>query len=134
MTSTHSASPLCVAAALANIRLLKKGPYIRNAAKLGKILVPELDRIQQKYPDALGVATGLGLVGGIQVVKPGTKSPDADTATAINLKCFHKGLLMFAPVGIGGECIKIAPPLSITEAALREGLQVLEEAIDEVLG
>jgi len=41
---------------------------------------------------------------------------------------------MFAPVGIGGECLKIAPPLSITEDALREGLQVLEEACDEVLG
>ena len=41
---------------------------------------------------------------------------------------------MFAPVGIGGECIKIAPPLSISEEALREGISVLEEAIDEVLG
>lgn len=134
MTSTHSASPLCVAAALTNIQLLKKGPYIRNAARLGRIMMPELHRIQQKHPEVLGVATGLGLVGGIQVVKPGTRTPDADLATAINLKCFHKGLLMFAPVGIAGECIKIAPPLSITEAALREGLQVLDESIDEVLG
>ena len=134
MTSTHSASPICVAAALANMKLLKQGPYIKNAAKLGRIMVPELHRIQQKYPAVLGAATGLGLVGGIQVVKSGTKTPDPDTATAINVKCYQKGLLMFAPVGIGGECIKIAPPLSITEAALREGLQVLEEAIDEVLG
>jgi 4-aminobutyrate aminotransferase / (S)-3-amino-2-methylpropionate transaminase / 5-aminovalerate transaminase len=51
----------------------------------------------------------------------------------INEKCFHKGLLMFAPVGIGGECIKIAPPLIITEEALREGIKVLEEACDEIL-
>jgi 4-aminobutyrate aminotransferase-like enzyme len=116
------------------MKLLKQGPYIKNAAKLGRIMVPELHRIQQKYPAVLGAATGLGLVGGIQVVKSGTKTPDPDTATAINVKCYQKGLLMFAPVGIGGECIKIAPPLSITEAALREGLQVLEEAIDEVLG
>jgi 4-aminobutyrate aminotransferase-like enzyme len=133
MTSTHSASPICVAAALANLRLLKKGPYLKNAARLGRILVPELERIQRKHPEVLGAATGLGLVGGIQVVKRGTKEPDPDLATAINLKCFHQGLLMFAPVGIGGECLKIAPPLSINEAALREGLQVLEAAIDEVL-
>jgi 4-aminobutyrate aminotransferase / (S)-3-amino-2-methylpropionate transaminase / 5-aminovalerate transaminase len=131
MTSTHSASPLCVAAALANMRLLKEGPYIANAARLGEILVPELHRIQRKYPAVLGCATGKGLVGGIQVVKPGTREPDAATATRINTRCFHKGLLMFAPVGIGGECLKIAPPLSITEDALREGLQVFEEAIDE---
>ena len=41
---------------------------------------------------------------------------------------------MFAPVGIGGECLKIAPPLTITEDALREGIRVLDEACDEVLG
>jgi 4-aminobutyrate aminotransferase-like enzyme len=41
---------------------------------------------------------------------------------------------MFAPVGIGGECLKIAPPLSINEEALRESIQVFEEACDEVLG
>ena len=40
---------------------------------------------------------------------------------------------MFAPVGVAGECIKIAPPLTITEEALRESLQVFEEAVDEVL-
>jgi 4-aminobutyrate aminotransferase-like enzyme len=134
MTSTHSASPLCVAASLANLKLLKKGPYVKNAAKLGKVLLPELQRIRAKHPKALGCATGLGLVAGIQVVKPGTKEPDAETATAINLKCVQKGLLMFAPVGIGGECIKIAPPLTINKEALVEGIGVLEEACDEVLG
>ncbi len=134
MTSTHSASPLCVAASLANIKLLKKGPYLKNAANLGRILGPELHRIQARYPKALGCATGLGLVAGIQVVKPGTREPDAETATAINLKCVQKGLLMFAPVGIGGECLKIAPPLTINKEALLEGLAVLEEACGEVLG
>ncbi len=59
---------------------------------------------------------------------------DPDTAVAINLKCLQRGLLMFAPVGIGGECLKIAPPLTITEDALRESLRVFEEACDDVLG
>jgi diaminobutyrate-pyruvate transaminase/4-aminobutyrate aminotransferase/(S)-3-amino-2-methylpropionate transaminase len=40
---------------------------------------------------------------------------------------------MFAPVGPNGECVKIAPPLTITEEALREGIEVFEEAVDEVL-
>jgi diaminobutyrate-pyruvate transaminase/4-aminobutyrate aminotransferase/(S)-3-amino-2-methylpropionate transaminase len=39
---------------------------------------------------------------------------------------------MFAPVGPDGDCAKIAPPLTITEEALREGIEVLEEAVDEV--
>jgi 4-aminobutyrate aminotransferase-like enzyme len=41
---------------------------------------------------------------------------------------------MFSPVGIGGECLKIAPPLTINEEAMRESLAVFEEACYEVLG
>ncbi len=133
MTSTHSGSPLPVAAAIANIRLLKEENYIENAAKLGPVLKEGLESIHKKYPDVAGCAHSLGLVGGIQIVKRGSKTPDSDTALLINEKCFQKGLLMFAPVGIAGECIKIAPPLDITEDALREGIEVLKEAFDEVL-
>ena len=134
MTSTHSASPLPVVAAIENIRIIKEENLIENARKLGGILIPELERIRNKYPEVLGCVHGKGLVAGIQVVKKGTKTPDPDTALKINEKCFQKGLLMFAPVGIGGECIKIAPPLIINEEALREGIAVLEEACDQVLG
>ena len=134
MTSTHSASPLAVASAVVNLKLLKKEKLPERAAKLGQWLCPELHRIQQKHPQQLGCFQGRGLVAGIQVVKPGTRDPDAATATKINVACFHKGLLMFAPVGVGGECLKVAPPLTISEAALRESVTVFEEAVEEVLG
>ncbi len=134
MTSTHSASPLCVAAAIENLKVLQNSGMVENAAKMGDILIPELNRIREKYPEALGCVQGKGLVAGIQVVKPGTKTPDSETATKINVACYQKGLLMFSPVGIGGECLKIAPPLSITEEALRESIAVFDEAIDEILG
>ena len=134
MTSTHSASPLCVAAALASLRVIRKKRLVQRAERLGRILLPELHRIRAKHPDVLGCVQGRGLVAGIQVVRPGTKEPDPDTATAINVACFRKGLLMFAPVGVAGECLKICPPLTISEDALRESISVFEEAIDEVLG
>ncbi len=134
MTSTHSASPLPVAAAIENLKLIHKENLVENSAKMGEILIPGLQKIVDKYPDRLGCLHGKGLVAGIQVVKPGTKEPDSETAKLINEKCFHKGLLMFAPVGIAGECIKIAPPLTITEEALKEGIDVLEEACSEILG
>lgn len=134
MTSTHSASPLCVTAAIENLKIIEREKLVENAAKMGEILIPELDRIQKKYPDVLGCMHGKGLVAGIQCVKAGTKEPDSALAVKINLKCLQKGLLMFAPVGIGGECLKIAPPLTIKEDMLRESIQVFEEAVDEVLG
>jgi 4-aminobutyrate aminotransferase/(S)-3-amino-2-methylpropionate transaminase len=133
MTSTHSGSPLPVVAAIESLKIIKKENLVENARKSGEILIPELKRIAAKYPDILGCVQGKGLVAGIQVVKKGTKTPDSEMAQKINEKCFHKGLLMFAPVGIAGECLKIAPPLTINEEALREGLMVLEEACDEIL-
>jgi 4-aminobutyrate aminotransferase-like enzyme len=134
MTSTHSGSPLSVAAALASLEIIRKENLVENARRLGEILIPELQRIRNKYPDVLGCVQGRGLVAGIQVIRKGTKEPDSDTALKINERCFQKGLLMFAPVGVAGECIKIAPPLVINEEALEEGISVLEEACDEVLG
>ncbi|MCK5208587.1 MAG: aspartate aminotransferase family protein [Cyclobacteriaceae bacterium] len=134
MTSTHSASPLPVVSAIENLKIIHNENLVEKAASLGKVLMPGLERIQKKYPDVLGCLQGRGLVAGIQAVKKGTKEPDPEMAQKINEKCFHKGLLMFAPVGIAGECIKIAPPLIITEEALKEGLLVLEEACDEILG
>ena len=133
MTSTHSASPLAVAAAIANLKIIKKDKLVARAEKLGKILCPELRRIQQKYPRVLGCFQGQGLVAGIQVVKAGTREPDSAMAQRINVACFQKGLLMFAPVGVAGECLKVSPPLTISEAALRESIAVFEEAVAEVL-
>ena len=134
MTSTHSASPLPVVAAIENLKIIKKENLAGRAAELEGILCPGLNKIQQKYPEVLGCLRCKGLVAGIQVVKKGTKEPDPELAAKINEKCFHKGLLMFAPVGIAGECIKISPPLIISKEALSEGLDVLEEACDEIIG
>ena len=134
MTSTHSASPLPVAAALANLDVMEEERLVERAAEMGEILLPALQRIRGKYPSRLGVMHGKGLVAGLQVVKPGTKEPDGATALQINVSCFHKGLLMFAPVGLGAACLKVAPPLSITEEPLRESIEVFEQAVDAVLG
>ena len=134
MTSTHSGSPLPVAAAAANIRELKKGGYLENARAMDPVLRAGLLALQARHPGQAGCVQSRGLVAGIQIVLPGTRTPDGRTALAINEACFHKGLLMFAPVGVAGECIKIAPPLDVSREALEEGISVLGEAMDEVLG
>lgn len=133
MTSTHSASPLPVVAAIENLTIMQREKLADRARALGDILMPELRTIQKKYADRLGCLHGKGLVAGIQVVKPGTNMPDSETAVKINIACFQKGLLMFAPVGIAGECLKISPPLVIEEEALRESIRVFSESVEEVV-
>jgi 4-aminobutyrate aminotransferase / (S)-3-amino-2-methylpropionate transaminase / 5-aminovalerate transaminase len=134
MTSTHSASPLAVTAALENLRILKAERLTARAARLERPLRRALEDIAGKHKEHVGAVLCRGLVGGLLLVRPGSSEPDGTTAMAINERCFQKGLLMFAPVGLGGGCVKIAPPLTIAEAALAEGCAVLAEAFQEVLG
>jgi 4-aminobutyrate aminotransferase/(S)-3-amino-2-methylpropionate transaminase len=134
MTSTHTGNPVCCAAATASLKKILREKLTENAARLGEVLEAGLREIRDNHPDVIGHYTCKGLVAGLQIIKAGKKEPDHDLAHAIIEKCFHKGLLFFSPVGAWGQTVKIAPPLTITEDALQEGLTVLSEAIDEVCG
>jgi len=133
MTSTHTGNPVCCAAALANLRKLLSEDLTGNAARQGKVLDAGLKEIQRKHPAIIGRYTCCGLVAGLQITRPNKREPDPDLAHRIVEACFHRGLLLFAPVGAWGQTIKIAPPLTISEEALREGLSVLEESITACL-
>ncbi len=133
MTSTHTGNPVCCAAALANLRKIVADDLTSNAARLGKILEGGLSEIRARHREVIGHHTCRGLVAGLQITQPGKKEPNHDLAHAIIERCFHKGLLFFSPVGAWGQTVKIAPPLTTGEEALREGLAVLAEAIEEVL-
>ena len=130
MSSTHSGNPVCCAAALASIGVIIEEGLVENAARLGGVLAGRLREIGSKHR-CFGNCDGRGLVAAINIVKPGTKEPDAALAHDIIARSMERGLLMFSPVGFGGATVKICPPLSITEDALCEGLDVLAEAFAE---
>ena len=132
MTSTHTGNPVCCAAALSNLKKLVADDLTGNAEKMGRVLDRGLREIQQAHADVIGHYSCRGLVGGLQMTMPGRKEPNPDLAHAVIERCFHKGLLFFAPVGAWGQTVKIAPPLTITKEAVIEGLQVLREAISEL--
>jgi 4-aminobutyrate aminotransferase/(S)-3-amino-2-methylpropionate transaminase len=131
MTSTHSGNPICCAAALASIEVIEQEKLVENAAKVGRALQEHLQLIKSEFSETIGFAPGAGLVGGLLMVKKGSKEPDYDLAWNVVNLCFRKGLLMFAPVGVGGGCVKIAPPLCISEEAVKEGCEVIREAVQE---
>lgn len=131
MTSTHTGNPVCCAAALANLRKIAGDRLADNAAHLGPVLLAGLERLQGRHPGIIGHVTVRGLVAGIQIVRPGRREPWHDLAHNIVERCFHKGLLMFCPVGAWGQTVKIAPPLTISREAIEEGLSVLAEATEE---
>jgi 4-aminobutyrate aminotransferase / (S)-3-amino-2-methylpropionate transaminase / 5-aminovalerate transaminase len=133
MTSTHTGNPVCCAAALASIDLVEKEGLVENARRMGEILQDGLRAMQARYPQ-IGFVQGKGLVAGVGCVEPGTKRPDGELAWDVVQRSVEKGVLMFSPVGFNGCTLKIAPPLVITEEALRESLATFEEAFCEAIG
>jgi 4-aminobutyrate aminotransferase-like enzyme len=133
MTSTHTGNPVCCAAALASVQKIIRENLTGNAAKLEPLLLEGLKTIQRRHPEFIGYVSARGLVGGMQILHRGKKEPNHDLAHNIIERCFHKGLLFFAPVGAWGQTVKIAPPLTIPKDALEEGLAVLAEATAEAV-
>jgi 4-aminobutyrate aminotransferase-like enzyme len=77
----------------------------------------------------IGKVASIGLVAALQFVVPGTTTPDPDTAWEVVRRGVESGVMLFAPVGVGGGAIKINPPLTITKEALLEGLDVVSDAV-----
>jgi 4-aminobutyrate aminotransferase-like enzyme len=132
MSTTHSANPVSCRAALASIERIQKDGLVAHSADLGAWMHKRLQEIRDRHAGCIGTVFGKGLVAGVIMVKPGTKDPAPAVATAVVRRCVEKGLMLFDPVGPGGETIKINPPLCISEEALAEGLEVFDEAVSEV--
>ena len=127
MTSTHSANPICSAAALANLKVIEKEGLVANAARLAPVLAEGCEKISNASRGRVGRWNATGLVGALQFTRPGTTEPDPESAWKMVNEAVGTGVLLFAPVGVGGCAIKINPPLTITAEALLEGLEVLEQ-------
>lgn len=133
MTSTHAGNPVCCAAALASMKLIVDEDLAGNSARVGAILHRRLRELAARTP-RIGCVAGKGLVAGVACVQPGGSEPDPDLAFEIVRRSMEKGVLMFAPVGYGSATVKISPPLVITEDAIHESVDAMEEAFAEALG
>lgn len=134
MTSTHSANPVCAAATLANLKLIRDEGLIQHAAELAPVLRDGCARIAAASRGRIGRASAIGLVAALQWTQLGTVTPDPDAAWEMVWRAVKRGLMLFAPVGVGGGAVKICPPLCISREALEEGLALLEEIAGEIAG
>ncbi len=129
MTSTHAGAPLSVAAGLGCLDAMESDDLVAKAAALEGDLLGACETFEKEFPEHVGAVRARGLVGGIRLVRPGTLEADADLAYAVTEHAYHRGLLMLAPVGLGGGCLKIAPPLVTPREALFESFEVLTESM-----
>ena len=129
MSSTHSANPLVCAAGLAVLAEIKDRNMIAETARKGELLFNALHSLQSLFPQRINHILGKGLIAAVLFKDPFTGEPDSAFTSKVAELCMQKGLLV---VHTGRESIKLGPPLTITDEALLEAIEVFGEAIKEV--
>lgn len=114
--TTFGGHPVCCAAGLAGLQTLLNASIIDGVASKEQIFLQHL-----QHP-AIKAVRSKGLLMAVEL-------ESADKVMQTLRKCLEKGLFsdwfLFAP-----QCIRIAPPLTITETEIRQACTILLECLD----
>jgi 4-aminobutyrate aminotransferase len=126
--TTFGGNPVACAAAAAVVRVLEDERIPARAAALGGTVMARARAWQSSMPQ-LAEVRGLGLMIGLEFLEAdGSPAPDL-VATVRNLALRDDLLLLSA--GTDDNVIRLAPPLTIPEDELDQGLDILERSIHE---
>jgi 4-aminobutyrate aminotransferase len=125
--STFGGNPLATAAALANLDYLLAEDLPGNARRAGRRLRDHLDRLAAGSA-LVAEVRGKGLMVGVELVRPGGLEPHPAAAAAVLEHAREHGLLL-GKGGLYGNVLRIAPPLSVTDAEIDEGCAAIAAAL-----
>jgi 2,2-dialkylglycine decarboxylase (pyruvate) len=131
--TTHVSDPLPAAVGLAVIQVLARERLADRALQAGQRLRSGLLELQQRH-ECIGDVRGRGLLLGVEIVADRvSRKPAPKTGAAISRRCFELGLSMnIVQLPAMGGVFRIAPPLTVTDAQLDLGLDMLDRAITDV--
>jgi 4-aminobutyrate aminotransferase len=121
--STYGGNPVALAALMETVQLLEEG-LIDNAAARGEQALRGLRPLLEHHPDLVRDVRGKGLMIGIQF-------DSGMTADAVQLQAFKRGLLVLEA---GDDCVRMSPPLVVSEAEMSTAIRILGEAVAHVAG
>lgn len=124
--STFGGNPVCCAAGLAALDVVKSERLVQNSASRGTQLTKLLGESAAKLPQ-MGEVRGKGLMVGVELVKEG-KSPASQEAAAVRGEMMKRGYL----IGVGGilkNVLRIQPPLVISSEEVSSAAEALESSI-----
>ena len=128
---TYTAHPVSLAAAIANISVMRDDRLVERADAMGATLHRLLTELGENHP-SVGEVRSIGLFGIIELVRDrGTKEPMAPwngsspEMAALRKHCLDHGLFLYTH----WHTVLIIPPLIIDEDQLKEGFEVLDAAL-----
>ena len=119
--STFGGNPIASKVAIAALEVIKNEKLAENAERLGKIFRDELSTIKSEM---IELVRGKGLLNAVVIRPKGGK-----TAWDVCLSMKDLGLIA-KPTH--GHIIRFAPPLVITEAQLREAMEIIKKAFKQI--
>jgi len=132
---TYNAHPLACGAAIATLKVYEEDKMFANAVAMGEVIRRETEAMKNRHK-SLGDARGLGLFWALELVKDkksreplvkwNAMGADAAGAREINKRLLEGGVY----TTVRWNYLFIVPPLCINEQELREGLQVIDRALD----
>jgi ornithine--oxo-acid transaminase len=119
--STYGGNPLACAVAMKALEVIKTEKMVENSLKMGEILRAELANLNSPFVASI---RGRGLLNAI-VIKH--ENPEA----AWDL-CLHLKELGILAKPTHGDKIRFAPPLIITEAQIKEAVQLIGQGLEQL--
>ena len=129
--TTHVSDPLAATVGATVLSVIQREGLVARAAALGEQLATRLGELRDRY-DIVGDVRGRGLLQGLELVTDRqSRTPADEIGQRITHDCLARGLhlnIVQLP-GMGG-IFRIAPPLTVTEAELHAGLDILATSIE----
>ncbi|MEH0927495.1 4-aminobutyrate--2-oxoglutarate transaminase [Micromonospora sp. CPCC 205558] len=123
---TYGGNPIACAAALATIETMHELDLAGAARRIESVLLPRLRAIAERDPRVAEVR-GRGAMLAVELVLPGTLTPDPVATAAISAACHAAGLLTLT-CGTYGNVLRFLPPLVISDGQLSRGADLLDAA------
>jgi len=133
---TYNSHPLGCATALATLAVYEEEDLIANARRMGSVMAKLLRDLESRH-DIVGATRSIGLFGIVELVKDRTSleplAPFNGTSEAmVRLGRFFRdqGLYTF----VRWNTFFTNPPLCITEEELRQGFDIIDRGLTEIVG
>ncbi|CAG8469114.1 6056_t:CDS:2 [Paraglomus occultum] len=117
--TTFGGNPLACRAALSVVSRLKSPALLSNVTDVGNYIKSRLESFVQKYPKVAAEVRGKGLILGLQL--------NVDPVPLLQL-ARDRGLLV---ITAGKNVVRLVPPLNLKKEEAKEGMDILEAALDE---
>jgi 4-aminobutyrate aminotransferase/(S)-3-amino-2-methylpropionate transaminase len=131
MGGTYGGNPLTCVAAIAAVEMMRAPAFLAHAERVGVVLRETLEAWKARHP-IVGDVRGLGSMMLVELVKDrATKQPAPDETLAVIKGACQRGVIAMR-AGLFANGIRFLPPLVISDAQLREGLDAVEAALGEV--